>query len=819
MRIDSQLTDLVPPNLPYLLYEQELIKHFPSHGNYITLVAVEGQGAWSTEQAANTLSAALRQEPELFKKVYYFGDLPFLERNGLLYLDTAEIQNLVDNLAAAQGVLSQLAQTPNLQGVAQLIKKALAAHHEGEALPEEFASFLNQLADSINAFKKGRPASDFWDTAFLASPNSHIRVILVHGLYEHDAFFPAKKHINRIRELAKTLNLKDKYNASVRLTGETVLEQERLTALQQLASFAIFLSAALVLGVLWLGTSSLLVALAIGLCLFTGLSLSMGLALFFTTLDFLFTFSHFTVAFAVMFIGIGADFFIHVAGRSLEEKHVLQGTSRSLWAVFVCFLTSAAGFFTFYPTDYQGLGQLGLISSISLIIALVLAFTLLPALLSKISLRHKKQPYNPFLERAYTGLTKHHRLVLLLCICVGVGAAFGAFRIPFDFSPLSVSEPDKEALSTLKHLQKRGIVTQYTISILANNRSHAQQLASKLEDLDVVRKVSTHTALVPKNQEEKIFLLEEAQLFLLPTTSISSNTSSPDPVLALKELHDALQRYPPKNSTLHEATSKLSHAVQGLLDIGMAAQFEHSFMKEFPARLKRMRTSLFAKTFTFDELPKNFKAQKESPEGKIWVQIFPAEDVSDFKKLSAFARDVLSVAPTATAHPVGEYIVGNIIKKSLAQALTLAFFVIVLILLFALPHWRFILSVLAPVLLTCLCTAATMVALGIDFNHITVIIPPLVIGLGVDHGIHLAWRTQEEGAVPKALASGTFRAVLVSSLTTLCSFFSLSFSTNPGIQDMGIGLSVAMLYTILFTFVLAPALLAWQTSGSTERVP
>ena len=817
MRISSRLPDLIPGDLPYLLYEDDLIEHFPIYDPYTTLVVVEGQGAWNTEQAANALSLALRQEPELFKRVYYFGDSPFLHRNGLLHLDTETIQNLTDGLALAQPILSQLAEKPNLEGIGELLEKALQAHQDGESLPEELGRFMHRLASTIDAFLAGRPANDFWDTTFFSSSESHIRLILVHGFYEADAFLPSYRHTEHIRALAQELRLQEDYNVNVRLTGEPLLEQARLIGIQRLAAFAIALSAILVLGVLWIGSRSFMIALAIGLSLFTGISISMALALFLSTLELFFSFNHFTVAFAIMFIGIGADFFVHVTGRTLEQrdsaKPVLDGARKSVWAVFICFLTSAIGFFTFYPTEYQGLGQLGLISAVSLFIAFLLAFTLLPALLSQIPWHPRETPYTPALERFYTILSRHCRPVVILSLLIGFGAAFGAVRIPFDFSPLSVAEQDSEALLTLRHIQERGLVTQYTISILARDRQHAQQIAQRLEVLEEVRKVSTHDSLVPQDQEEKGYLLEEARLFLLPAMKISTQTQSANSVQALQDIHTTLTRLPPKTPVLATAAAHLAQAVQNLGNAPpqYATQFEHSLMSNFPPRLERLRLSLLAESFTLDDLPRDLRAQKESPEGKIWVVVHPTEDISDFNKLSAFVESILAREPKATGHPVGEYVVGDLVKRSLVQAFLMAFMAIALILLLALPQWRLIVSVLVPVTLTCLCAAATLMNLGIEFNHITVIVPPLVIGLGVDHGIHLAWRTREEGTVEKALASGIFRAILISSLTTLCSFFSLSFSSNPGIRDTGISLTVAMLYTLVFTFITTPALLAWQT--------
>ena len=52
------------------------------------------------------------------------------------------------------------------------------------------------------------------------------------------------------------------------------------------------------------------------------------------------------------------------------------------------------------------------------------------------------------------------------------------------------------------------------------------------------------------------------------------------------------------------------------------------------------------------------------------------------------------------------------------------------------------LLVLTPLLLGAVLTAASMAALGISFNFANVIVIPLLLGIGVDSGIHLVHRAK-----------------------------------------------------------------------------
>ena len=107
-------------------------------------------------------------------------------------------------------------------------------------------------------------------------------------------------------------------------------------------------------------------------------------------------------------------------------------------------------------------------------------------------------------------------------------------------------------------------------------------------------------------------------------------------------------------------------------------------------------------------------------------------------------------------------------------------------------------------------TIATGVLIDMPFNMANVLAIPLVIGLGVDNGIHMVRRFREEGSLFGALGSSLPRAIALSGLTTLGAFGALSFSAHRGMSSMGILLSFAILYLLASTLLVLPALLAWR---------
>jgi predicted RND superfamily exporter protein len=121
---------------------------------------------------------------------------------------------------------------------------------------------------------------------------------------------------------------------------------------------------------------------------------------------------------------------------------------------------------------------------------------------------------------------------------------------------------------------------------------------------------------------------------------------------------------------------------------------------------------------------------------------------------------------------------------------------------------RDVLLVMGPVLLAALATAGATVWLGIDFNFANIIALPLLLGIGVDNGIHVVHRARQQALGGTAdLDNSTSRAVLASGLTTIASFGNLGFSSHLGMASMGQLLTLGMLAALGASLLLLPALL------------
>jgi predicted RND superfamily exporter protein len=194
-------------------------------------------------------------------------------------------------------------------------------------------------------------------------------------------------------------------------------------------------------------------------------------------------------------------------------------------------------------------------------------------------------------------------------------------------------------------------------------------------------------------------------------------------------------------------------------------------------------------------------------DGRMRIEVFPEENLNDQLALEEYVAAVQSV--DADAFGEGLLIIesGRVVIQALQQALLTAGIVIILILAVL---WRSLLDaalVAAPLVLATILTVACAIVLGISFNFANVIIIPLLLGMGIDSGIHMVHRVRA-GELPDGnlLRTGTARAVLLSALTTMASFGTLAFSSHAGIASLGQLLTLGIALVLLCNLVVLPSL-------------
>ena len=191
-------------------------------------------------------------------------------------------------------------------------------------------------------------------------------------ILDFNALEPGKEATDAIRQAAADLNLAGEYGARVRLTGPVPIANEEFATVQDGAIVNGIGTVLVVLVILWMALHSPKIIFAVFVNLFIGLSITTALGLMMVgSLNLL------SIAFAVLFVGLGVDFGIQYSVRYRSERFknddlaqaLERAAERSAVPLSLAAMATAAGFLCFLPTDYKGISELGKIAGVGMLIA------------------------------------------------------------------------------------------------------------------------------------------------------------------------------------------------------------------------------------------------------------------------------------------------------------------------------------------------------------------------------------------------------------------------------------------------------------------
>lgn len=828
--MNTSTKDMLSPDLPWRQLDLQYEREFPHHTDNI-LVVIEAATPDQALDAADVLYERLMQRPDRFRSVYYNSAITLFRNSALLFLDTGELQDLADSLAAIQPFLARLTGDESIRGLFSMLADAVEALEDGEDF--DLAPLLRQVNAAIEAVEHHRDYRVSWHRLMSGESDEddvQREFIIVQPVLDHDDPLPADPAISELRNIVKELGIETSFGTRVRLTGNVVLEQEELLSVQRGTQLVFLLSLISVTVLLQFGLGSLRMVVATQLTLLIGLVFTAAIATL--TLGEL---NLISVAFAVLYVGLGADFAIHYCLRYREllfggienAAAVEQSALHIASSLFLCAVSNAVGFFAFIPTDFDGVAELGLISGVGMFISLLVTVMLLPPLLMLLPLRKPRDPtaaarWDDALSRMLVTPFNHARTVRAIAIVATVAMAGVILNLRFDYNVLNLKDPSTESVQTYQDLLKDSRTSPWTGVMLASDRDEALRLIHEYEQLDVVDKAIWIGDFLPENQDQKLAIIEEMNLLLgeLPEAGEAAPSSHADQEAALRSFLGALERAPTVGS--QPEFLKLQHNLRAFLDRaahsgergGNAAldRLSHSLLASLPGRLATLRASLDADVITYQSLPKALVERWQSASGRYLIEIMPRRNINENGAMRDFVETLQKVDARVIGAPVVNLEASDAVIKAFSQAFLYALVAIVVILFFMLHRGQDVAYVVVPLLVATLMTGAASVVLDIPINFANIIALPLLLGIGVDNGIHIVHRFRT--APPDdthLMRTSSARAVVISTLTNIGGLGNLAFSPHLGTASMGEILAIGIGMTMLCTFVILPSLLMMET--------
>src|SRR4029078_4299272 len=219
--ITTDINKLISPDLDWRKREAEFEKAFPGHFGS-TLVVVNAPTAEFAARASADLCTRRKAEPRLFHSVDDIEGSEFFARNGLLFRPTDDVANMAKGLGQAAPLIGTLASESVLRGMTRALSLGLIGVQNKMVTLDALARPLSMASTTVEDVLANRPASFSWLSMLNGQdpkPDDLRHFIDVHPVLDFSALQPGKASSDEIRSIANELQLKDKYQARVRLTG------------------------------------------------------------------------------------------------------------------------------------------------------------------------------------------------------------------------------------------------------------------------------------------------------------------------------------------------------------------------------------------------------------------------------------------------------------------------------------------------------------------------------------------------------------------------------------------------------------------------
>jgi hopanoid biosynthesis associated RND transporter like protein HpnN len=833
LSINTDTAELIAPDAPFQINRRNFEKEFGQELHTLLLV-VESSSPELTKAAAQRLARELRADPEHFTKVYRPDENPFFHRNGLLYLETDKLQDFSITLAQAQPFIGRISQDPSLNGFFSIFEDALHAETKTQEVPIDLFSLIDKVSHSLHNTLNGETDLLSWQKLIaennITKEQSDKAFLIISPKFDYSQILPVEPAINAIHQAIQKIQDPNLPEVKVWITGEVGLEHDEMAGMSQGTFTASVFSLILVLVILliayrsWMLMVATLVTLAFGM-IFCGLFASIAVK----QLNLI------SVAFAVSNIGLGVEYAIHFCLRYRDNldlhgrdktkaiRAALISTSPSL---ILCAVTTSIGLYAFIPTDYQGISELGLLAGTSLFICLFITLTVLPVILKVLPLPpvhelHGEMPGASQFSSLLATFTLHYaKPITFTTILLAVIAVYFVFQVKTDFNPVNLRDPHTESVIAFKELMRDKDASPMTLTVLAKSEAEARATQKKLLQLKTVNKTISLFDFVPEQQEDKLLVIDEMAMTLgfrsqlFPQLKVGT-----DPLPSIKRMIAAIDDSLPKKTNAVEIKSLLAfkHELQDVLieldarlqpDRGVFIEkIQTSLLGTLPSVMNELLASFNAEQIKPENIPLEIKERWLSSNGLYRIQIYPKYDLNDLANLQAFITEVQSVSPDTTDLPVMYWESMKAVISSFQEAIIIALVAIAVLLLFIRRSIVDTLLVMAPLVLAGLFTMASTVFTGTPINFANIIALPLLMGLGVDNGIHMVEKLHHSLAEDQNIyQSSTARGMFYGALTTISSFVGLAFSPHQGISSMGLVITIGIFWIMTCTFVVLPAL-------------
>lgn len=842
LEMTMRVTDLLPAKDKKVSQLNEIIDEFATS----TLLVVVVQGEESRIKAyADTLAPQIEKltfdgERKLFQRIDYKTPMNFLRDHMLMLVKAEDLQNTKDVFT-----------NPNLVELIENLNDSMEKEYVGreESLStrekeDQAVQFLDGIENLILKMRKaaaGENPTDaeiksavdkllFGDTYMLSYDKKALLVLALPNftLMDRDLLMAGADGVqNILNEMEK-----DFPDVQAGLTGDVARERdEQVYAAQSIGgSTLIALAFILILLIfafrMWMAPVLAVVNLVVGLVWGMGAAwLAVG------------ELNMVTSMMSVVLLGLGIDFSIHLlsgfterraAGDTIDDsmqKTFLKSGKGILTGAF----TTACAFLTLLISQSRGMKEMGVVTGIGLLSVLLSTMLFLPVLLvfrerrkdKKIQagkIRTQKQDISfRFLGKSATWLSRNYLFTIISSVIVTGFLVWYGINIKYEYDFMKLEPKGLESIELMDTVMEKFDFSMEYAMAMADSVDESRRLAEEFKDLGTVAFTEDISAFLPSEEQQQQRVphiqdvkqeMENAQIYSKLDEGDLAKLEEEIVRLEMNvmEIQDMAflggqDKVDNKCSQIvgdpdnPEADSLVQILQKQLKDEQVPvslAGFQRKFAPYFKENVLRM-SSIDSIEFEDLPLPIKDKYSNESRD-KFLVTIFPAMSPwQNPQALNRFSDDLERVTESVTGLPPVFRAVINIFARDGRNAVLLTLVIVFLLLYADFRKLRQALMAMVPLACGVFWMVGLMHLFGMKLNFMNLIGLPLIIGIGIDDGVHIIhrWRQEGNGRI-QTVFSSTGKAILLTSLTTMFAFGSMGFSIFRGWASFGWAVTIGV---------------------------
>ncbi|NUU99929.1 hypothetical protein XO12_07450 [Marinitoga sp. 1154] len=807
LQIRPGFLDLLPDNDPYVKVYKDATKSFKSVDSVI--IGIEGKRE-NIISYVEDISEKLKGMDHI-DAIYYKNPVDFISKN-IFLLSPDEEQDFLKKLYTSYDL------TSFFEALNVMFKEPENGYKITEQDRKQFEYLLKSMYDFFNEIENSNEEKireKFFNMLFgekyLITKDGTFGLIIIRPSISSNDI---KKVVTLVNSIEKNVKKEaKKFNVKAGLTGTLVIARDEMIVTERDMAVATSVSLILIITIFLLGFRSIRYMLLSVIPLILGIIWGMG----FTKIT-IGSLNIMTIMMGAILAGLGIDYSIHIISLFIELRNEGLSIVESIKGIFeknvrgiiAGAVTTAIGMGIFSISSFPGFKEFGIVLSSGIIFTLLAAIFILTILLKTFGNKYKN-PGTIFVIDY--DIKKYRNINIFLMITLIILSFIKINNVEFDKNMMNIEAKGLESIELNEKILKNFEFSPDNTIFISNNLIEAQELYNKLKDLKIFSQVDSISPFLP-DTELQVKRLRNAyetknapiQKFELNTTELKKVLSSLNFNMAKAAISLNLMGYKDLAKQLRDIIKSGVLIKISNKNINDLVNIENTIISVITELRKNLNSD---KLITLNDIPDEIKSNYLGNDGKILTTAYSNGDIWNveyqkeyFKQLEKL--ELKNISGTALIF----LRVIQISAREGKKILLLTIIFIYIVLLFDMKSFKYATMALLPMILSIILILGVMGWFNIKLNVVNIVALPLIIGIGVDDGIHLIHRYRREKNLRLALKS-TGKAITMTTLTTGAAFGTFMLAKYRGFIGFGLLLLLGVIFSYLITVFVVTSIISY----------